>query len=331
MVRNSLVVAIAVAGVMFGCGENAVSIGDPPPAPQFSVDQSDPNRPVFKLKSAQGFLANWDFGNGTLSQDSVDTIYYPFADTYTVKLTVSNKGGATTTTQKIVVATTDPKICANRYYELLSGGCGAASKTWKLYTGDSAFGNGPPSSKDSLGNGTSNYNDQISFWWNASRSTTPPVPDARSLDDEYIFGLRGFTYKNDCHGTFYFNWKWANKLFGLSQATYADTICAYIPNSPATWTLDVDTLTPEDLSSKDSTAWKRRFFIDTVTGKRFNLILTLSNSNYIGYGSGVSIYEILSITPDAMVLRSELAEPDKPSVTGPNRQEWRYMRFMAKK
>jgi hypothetical protein len=331
MRRFYLFFGIAAFVMMVRCGDNAISIGDPPPSPVFSMDQSNPNNVIFKVESAKGFMVNWDFGNGTLSQNSIDTIYFPFADTYTVKLTASNKGGATTTQEKLIIATTDPKICSNKYYELLSGGCNVASKTWKLYSGDGAYGNGPPSSKDSLGNGTSSYNDQISYWWNSSTATKPPVPDSRSLDDEYIFGLRGFTYKNDCYGTFYFNWKWANKLFGLSQATYADTICSYNPNNPATWTLDMDTVTPEDMTAKDSTSWKRRYFTDSATGKRFNLILTLSNSNYIGYGSGTSIYQIVSITQDTMYLRSELLEPDKPSVTGPNRLEWRYSRYIAKK
>jgi hypothetical protein len=329
MSRLKLAVSVAVAAVMFGCGENTVSIGNPPAAPEFTVDQSDPNNVIFAVTSAEGFMVNWDFGNGKLSQNNTDTIYYPFADTYKVSLTASNKGGATTTKKQLVIATTDPKICANRFYALLSGGCDVASKTWKIYGGDSAFGNGGPSAKDSLGNGTSSYNDQISFWWNSMRVNNIPPP--RALDDEYIFGLKGFTYKNDCHGDFFFNWKWCNKLFGTAQATYADTIHAYTPNNPATWTLDVDTVTPEDRSAKDSTLWKTRFFIDSATGKRFNLILTLSNDNYLGYCSGVSVYQILQITSDMMYLRHELAEPDKPSVTGPNRLEWRYLRLTAKK
>ena len=177
----------------------------------------------------------------------------------------------------------------------------------------------------------------INYWWHSLLAgipgdlANPPTPGPRSLDDEYVFTLKGFKYKNDCHGDFYFNWKWANKLFGLNQTTYHDTICAYTPNNPATWKLDIDSISPEDLSAADSTTWKKRYFTDSATGKRFNLILTLSNDNYIGYCSGVSIYQILQITPDTMFLRHELAEPDKPSVTGPNRLEWRYLRLVAKK
>jgi hypothetical protein len=320
-----------LAGVMFGCGENAVSIGNPPPEPEFSVDnKSDPNYIIFSVVSAQGFMINWDFGNGKLSQNSTDTIYYPFADTYTVKLTVSNKGGAATKSKRLIVETTDPKICANQYYTMLSGGCSVASKTWKIMEGDSALGNGPPSLKDAFGNGTSSYNDPIgSFWWRSLLSSGVPPPGA--LDDEYIFGLKGFTYKNDCHGDFYFNWKWCNKLFGTTQGTYADTVHAYTPNNPATWRLDVDTVTPEDMSAQDSTTWKRRFFTDSATGKKFNLILSLSNNNYLGYCSGVSVYQILRINSDTMYLRHELADPDSSSITGTNRLEWRYLRLVAKK
>ena len=334
-----VIMAIALAAVAWGCGEKIVSIGNPPPAPQFSVDQTDPNHPVFKIISAEGFLINWDFGNGELTQDALDTIYYPFADTYTVSLTASNKGGATSTKKKIVIATTDPKICANKYYYFLAGGCEAAQKIWKFDAADGAMANGPPSSKDSLGNGTSNYNDVYvgTYWWHSTLAgipgdgTNPPTPPKGALDDEYVFGRRGFTYKNDCHGDFDFNWMWANKLFGLAQAQYHDTTHSYMPNNPATWTLDVDTVTPEDVSAKDSTTWKRRMFTDSLTGKRFNLILTLSNSNYIGYCSGVSVYEILTINADTMLVRHELIDPAKPTLTGSNRTEWRYSRFVAKK
>lgn len=331
MARHKLALSLAVAGVMFGCGENTISIGNPPPAPQFSIDQSDPNHPIFKVISAEGFMISWDFGNGLLSKDSADTVYYPFADTYMVKLTASNKGGATTTPKQLVIATTDPKICENRYYTFLSGGCDVASKTWRIDSADSALGNGPPSSKDSLGNGTSSFNDVISYWWRSSLTGDKPAPPPRALDDEYVFGLKGFTYKNNCHGDFYFNWKWCNKFFGTAQGTYADTIHAYTPNNPATWKLDVDSVTPEDMAAKDSATWKRRYFTDSATGKRFNLILTVSNDNYIGYCSGTSVYQILKITPDTMYLRHELAEPDSAVISGSNRLEWRYVRLVAKK
>jgi hypothetical protein len=51
----------------------------------------------------------------------------------------------------------------------------------------------------------------------------------------------------------------------------------------------------------------------------------------MGYCSGTSIYQILSLTTDTMFVRHELAEPDKPSATGPNRLEWRYLRLVVKK
>jgi hypothetical protein len=214
---------------------------------------------------------------------------------------------------------------------MLTGGCDAASKTWKIDSADSALANGPPSSKSAEGKGTSSYNDPISYWWKSSLNGEKSEPPPRALDDEYVFGLKGFPYSNNCHGDFYFNWKWANKLFGLTQATYADTIHAYTPNNPATWKLDIDSLSPEDMSAKDSTTWKKRFFTDSATGKRFNLILSLSNSNYLGYCSGVSIYQILRISTDTMYLRHELAEPADANATGINRLEWRYLRLVAKK
>jgi hypothetical protein len=328
MVRQYGVVAITIMAVMFGCGEKTVSIGDPPAAPEFSIDKIDENNIVFSVKSAEGFMVNWDFGNGMLSKKETDTMYYPFADTYTVSLTASNKGGATTTKEELIIEETDPAICANKYYTYISGGCDVESKTWVIDNADSALANGNPAPKDAEGAGQSNYNDPIAYWWKSSLATDPPVPPAGALDDEYVFGLKGFTYKNECHGDFYFNWKWCNKLFGTNQATYADTVHAYVPNNPATWKLEVDTTTREDTIA-EGTMERLRYFTDS-TGSRFNLILKLSNNNYMGYCSGVSDYQILRINADTMYLRHELAEPEDQSATGPNRIEWRYLRLVAK-
>jgi PKD repeat protein len=337
MVRFKLSLTVVAFVMMIRCGENTVSIGDPPPMPQFSIDKSDPNVLVFKLISAEGFMFNWNFGNGTLSKDSIDTIYYPFADTYTVKLTASNKGGATTAKEKVVIAKTDPKICENRFYELLTGGCNVGTKTWKFDSANGALANGGVSGPDAQGKPASSYNDVISTWWTsliagiANDPLSPPTPPRGALDDEYVFTLKGFKYKNDCHGEFFFNYKWANQLFGLTQEQYHDTVHAYTPNDPATWKLDIDTTTPEIISGNDSTTWKRRFFVDSATSKRFNLILTLSNENYLGYCSGTSTYQILRINSDTMTLRHELLEPKDPSIIGANRKEWRYLRLVAKK
>jgi len=96
----------------------------------------------------------------------------------------------------------------------------------------------------------------------------------------------------------------------------------------------VDTVTREDTLWANGviTAIRTRFFTDsTISSKRFNLILTLSNDNYLGYCSGTSTYEILSISPDTMYIRHELVETIKISNTGANRLEWRYLRLVAKK
>jgi hypothetical protein len=324
MKPHAWLIIAAAMGIWVGCNDSSETLGPPPEAPAFTLDQSDPNNIVFTVTSAQGFMINWDFGNGTLSQKMVDTVYFPFADNYTVSLAVSGKGGATVTKKEVVIAETDPEICANTYYALLSGGCDVASKTWVVPDADSAFGNGPPSPKDSLGNGTSSYSDKVTFWWTSLKAGNPSLPDPRTVDDEYIFALKDFTYKNESHGHFFFNWKWANALFGATQATYADTIWSYTPNNPATWKL-------ERVAEGDTTGGKRATFTDSTTGKRFNLVVTFSNDNYIGYGSGTSTYQILSINPEKILMRHELAEPDIAAATGPNRLEWRYLTLVAKK
>jgi PKD repeat protein len=317
LMRMSIVTAV----LLFGCSMNSVpSIGDKPPVPSFTVDQTDPNYIIFKVTSAEGFMTNWDFGNGYLSQKMIDTVYFPFPDTYTVKLATSGKGGASIAKTELIIATTDPKICIDKYYLMLTGGCDfEEGKIWVIENTDSVFANGP-SVKDSTGKYASTYNDPFGFYWwvSALKGQERPAPVAGSLDDEYVFKLRGFVYENRCHGNFYFNWKWANKLFNAKKIQYADTICSYVPKNPCTWKLTIDT------------TGGKGYIADSVRGS-INLILTFTNDNYIGYCSGTSTYQILKLSPDTMYLRHELREPDNETVTGLNRQEWRYLRLVAKK
>jgi hypothetical protein len=121
---------------MFGCNPESPSIGLPPPAPSFAYDTTNPNRIVFTVTEAQGFMINWDFGIGdfsadyllfpgqdsTFSQKNKDTVFYPFPDTYTITLTTSDKGGATSYSREVVVNTFDSSVIHNNLWNLLTGG-----------------------------------------------------------------------------------------------------------------------------------------------------------------------------------------------------------------
>ena len=101
MKPSAFLMLAAAMGAVMGCNDDSVTMGPLPPAPEFTLNQSDPNNVIFTVTSAQGFMVNWDFGNGILSQKLVDTVYFPFADTYTVSLAVSGKGGATVTKRRL--------------------------------------------------------------------------------------------------------------------------------------------------------------------------------------------------------------------------------------
>jgi hypothetical protein len=100
------------------------------PMPQVSYTVSAPktvgltSQVTFTSTSTDGFLYQWDFGDGTIGSGQTVTHTYQAGGTVKTRLTVSGRGGSGTTTKDVVLP---PVIDAVKL--LLTGG---GSKTWKL-------------------------------------------------------------------------------------------------------------------------------------------------------------------------------------------------------
>ncbi len=116
----------------------------PLPEPAFSAVPlaSNPNSVVFTNTSVNGFLQQWDFGNGTTSTKAKDTIHFVFAGEYNIKLTVFGKGGHKSLIQKITIENDDP--CSNPALDKLAGPCDSEGKTWVLRPSAGALTVGAP-------------------------------------------------------------------------------------------------------------------------------------------------------------------------------------------
>ena len=115
------------------------------PSADFAYEYMDnANYVIFTSTGEEGFLYFWDFGNGLTSNNRVDTAYFPVAGVYEVNLSVSNRGGAGTTTQSVTIAQSDNALCIDNTIILLTGGCtDADGNRWTFSTAAGAVTVGP--------------------------------------------------------------------------------------------------------------------------------------------------------------------------------------------
>lgn len=156
-----------------------------PAAPQASFTTSfvpgDSNRVVVTDNSNGGFVRLWDFGNGKYSQAISDTAYYPFAGTFTISLSVSDKGGMSQDA-KTVVITRDAEVPCDSTVFYLAGGCNASDSArwiWSQAAGAVRVGPTPLSGE----------------WFTATAGSL----QAEQYDDSWVFAFNGsrFQYYNN--------------------------------------------------------------------------------------------------------------------------------------
>jgi hypothetical protein len=99
-------------------------------------------------------------------------------------------------------------------------------------------------------------------------------------DDRYIFNLNGFKYTNQNNGTTFSNFEFVKDL-GAPAAT-SDITVPYTPAANATWSIVEE------------------------GGKKF---LVLSAGSFIGYYTGTTRYEILTLTADELYLKGISKKP----------------------
>lgn len=170
----------------------------------------DSNRVVVNDNSNGGFVRLWDFGNGKFSQKASDTAYYPFAGTYKISLSISDKGGMSRD-EKTVVITKDAEIACDSVIYYLAGGCGTTdSAKWVFTPAAGAIQVGPvPTSGE---------------WFTSTANSLQP----EQYDDSYVFQFNGFRFQ-------YYN----NGLTVDPAQGY--TPVPFTPRTDVTWTLSPGT------------------------------------------------------------------------------------------
>ncbi len=246
-------------------------LGNPPVVKVSATPIPDmTNRWLIVDETPGAFIHQWSLGEGTnFSGKSRDTAYYPFAGTYTLKLTSFNRDGRGSDSLQIVVAEDDPDGCAGPLAFLTD--CG--TKTWVLaHAEPGALWVGSPEGQQ---------------WW---ASGSGDVTERHCLfNDEYTFTLGGdYIFEN--HGDL-----WVDDEGGPWPADIGLPVgCADFTQVPAQYQAWGSGSHRFTLSSTHL----------TVQGEGAFIGLYKAGNNAITAVPETSIsYEIVSITENKLVIR----------------------------
>lgn len=231
--------------------------------PTFNINKIDDHKFVF-INTTKGALIKWDFGNGQTSQNQSDTVYYAFAGTYNATLTAINKAGKTTASKQIVISDSDPAVCQDSLFNLLSGGCAAidSGKTWVIDHGPGAMGVGDPAKTEPN-------------WWTSAQDHFST--DGCIYDNSFTFKLKGLEFTMTFPGGYtLYNWYWANNEKGMTMGKY-DDVCVAAPTKTTNWSI-------------------------VKSGGKIKLNIT--NGGHLGYYDGTGAYEILKLNEDTLYVRN---------------------------
>lgn len=156
----------------------------PKPVASFTVTPVSgvSNKYLLTSTSQNAFRYDWDKAGGTgyVQGKQVDTVYFPYMGSYTVKLFVYGQSGTDSASQVINVTANDPTACVGTQLGFITS---CTSKKWKLDPAAAAYKVGPGPNDGS--------------WWSSGIGDVT----ARSCEfnDEYTFAFsanRTFTYDN---------------------------------------------------------------------------------------------------------------------------------------
>jgi PKD repeat protein len=262
-----LIFSACIMMLLVACKKDNPQLGDAPTL----ADASFTYAPSASNANIIEFTANntnvqcvWDFGNGTSAKGASVSSPYPYAGTYTVKLTVFSSGGSKSTTQEITIAQDNLGLLNNPIFIMLTGGVnGPGFKTWVIdSTADGHMGVGPDPISP-LGN--------IPEWWSAG----PLDKSGAGLyNDKYVFHLNGFKFDMINFGDVYVHNSLAANFPGSFQ-NLGDFTAPYNDVMDESWTL---------VEGADTT-------------------ITLSNNAFLGFYTGVQTYKILDITDSTLSLQ----------------------------
>jgi PKD repeat protein len=265
--KTKLIFSIGLLLLVFSCKKEDPKLGPPPTL----ADASFTYAPSADNANIIEFTANnpniqcvWDFGNGTSAKGAVVSCPYPYAGTYTVKLTVYASGGSKSTSQQITIDQDNLGLLNNPIYTMLTGGInGPGYKTWVIDSVSAGhFGVGPDPIS-ALGN--------IPEWWSAGANEKT---GCGLYDDQYVFHLNGFKFDMINNGNVYIH----NSLSASFPGSYQN-----LGDFTAPYTNQIDE------------SWNLVEGADTT--------ITTSNNSFIGFYTGVKTYKIIDITDTTLFLQ----------------------------
>ena len=128
-IRGLIGMFIVAAIMLSGCKKDDNS---PPAELEIIATYIDANTVYFEHNGAVTGIPSWDFGNGETSDQNSDTVIYPYAGTYKVKLSIFATDGEKTDSTEVVIATSNPDLVSLTDDEILL--CGGVEelngKTW---------------------------------------------------------------------------------------------------------------------------------------------------------------------------------------------------------
>ena len=262
---NAILLLGTAASLLFSCRPmdlDAHKLGQAPSEDQlsfsFSPSAASANIVEFTNNSSVSGVALWDLGNGTTVKGDKVSATYPFKGDYTVTMSLYTAGGSATVSKVVTISADDYGLLDTPGFNALTGGANATEgKTWVFARYNKGhFGVGDVNAAPET-NGPA--------WWQCD----PNGKDGCSLyENEYTFIQKGTKLIWQNQGNIYTNENGMNHLGkgGTANPVVGDFDVPYVPADGLTFTLD------------------------EAAGK-----LTLSGGAFLGFYTGVSEYDIITL------------------------------------
>jgi PKD repeat protein len=265
--KTLLLSILSIGLALVACQKYEPTLGPAPSSAdaQFTMAPSAANANIIELSAANPDIqCVWDFGNGTKAQGANVNATYPYAGTYTIKLTVFAKGGSRSSSQQVTIANDDFGLLNNPYYTLLTGGVsGPGYKVWVVDSAASGHMGVGPDPESALG--------ATPEWWAAGANEKP---GCGLYDDQYVFHLNAFKFDMITNGDVYVH----------------NSLAASFPGSFQNL---ADYTAPFDNQMNES--WLLTEGAETT--------ITISGNAFMGFYTGPRVYRILSATDSTLHLQ----------------------------
>ena len=139
--RSAALLALTGSALLVACRkDDPTSLNGPVPTADFTVALNTSQYPVvatFTNKTSDGFLYQWDFGDGSPRASGQNVTHtYRAAGTFKAKLIAAGSGGTSAPITRDVVV---PGICSNVGYAVLTACAGTGSTSWTFDAGAGAI------------------------------------------------------------------------------------------------------------------------------------------------------------------------------------------------